>query len=521
MLFQTPAFLFAFLPLLLLAWRFSAGYGVAGHAAVLLGFSCVFYAVSGLSFLVLLAVLLFMNHAFARVLAHPEEIPPTDTECQPVAPRILGLHRRGILCLALALNLLPLVWCKYAAFLVQNVAALFHTSWNLPQPGLPPGISFFTFIQIAWLVSVYRNQVHPESLTRHALFSTAFPWILSGPIVRYEQIGPQLDTLTVSTAAGLARGFALFTVGLAKKILLADSLAPYADAVFHAAEQAFPLSGGEAWLGSLAYTFQLYFDFSGYTDMALGLGLMLGLRLPQNFLSPYKSTGFVEFWRRWHITLSSWLRDFLYIPLGGNRHGRLTQYRNLFLTMLIGGAWHGVGWTFLVWGALHGLFLCINHFFRGLIRHTIVERALSTPVLRVLCIATTFLTISLCWVAFRATSLEGAWHLYVTLFSGPFTPEAAGILNPADGLAGLSALAARWLPNGYIQGWMPLGLLLTCLLVVFTLPNSHEIFWEHNDKIHPRITWHPTLPWAVGLACLALASFLLLSRQSTFLYFQF
>lgn len=205
-----------------------------------------------------------------------------------------------------------------------------------------------------------------------------FPYVISGPIVRYEQVGPQFDALADPDAEGLARGFSLFSIGLAKKILLADSIALYADAVFNAAEKAFPLSGAEAWLGSFCYTFQLYFDFSGYTDMALGLGLMLGLRLPENFNSPYKSTGIVDFWRRWHITLSAWLRDFLYIPLGGNRAGRLKQYRNLFLTMLIGGAWHGAGWTFMIWGALHGLMLSVNHFFRAQIKGSRLEAILAS-----------------------------------------------------------------------------------------------------------------------------------------------
>lgn len=384
---------------------------------------------------------------------------------------------------------------------------LFHTEWNFQPPGLPLGISFYTFIQIAWLVSVYRRQIAPQGLARHALFSSCFPYVISGPIVRYEQVGPQFDALADPDAEGLARGFSLFSIGLAKKILLADSIALYADAVFNAAEKAFPLSGAEAWLGSFCYTFQLYFDFSGYTDMALGLGLMLGLRLPENFNSPYKSTGIVDFWRRWHITLSAWLRDFLYIPLGGNRAGRLKQYRNLFLTMLIGGAWHGAGWTFMIWGALHGLMLSVNHFFRAQIKGSRLEAVLASAPLRLLSIAFTFLCINFCWVVFRALSLDGALRVYTAMFTGPFSLQP----GPTGGL----------LPNHYFQGWQPFALLILCAVLVWAFPNSREILQGRRDGSRPWLAWRPSRLWASGLALLAFAALILVSRQSTFLYFQF
>ena len=354
---------------------------------------------------------------------------------------------------------------------------------------------------------MYRRQIAPRGLARHALFSSCFPYVISGPIVRYEQVGPQFDALADPGAEGLARGFSLFSIGLAKKILLADSIALYADAVFSAAEKAFPLSGAEAWLGSFCYTFQLYFDFSGYTDMALGLGLMLGLRLPENFNSPYKSTGIVDFWRRWHITLSAWLRDFLYIPLGGNRAGRLKQYRNLFLTMLIGGAWHGAGWTFMIWGALHGLMLSVNHFFRAQIKGSRLEAVLSSAPLRLLSIAFTFLCINFCWVVFRALSLDGALRVYTAMLTGPFSLQP----GPTGGL----------LPNHYFQGWQPFALLILCAVLVWAFPNSREILQGRRDGSRPWLAWRPSRLWASGLALLAFAALILVSRQSTFLYFQF
>lgn len=520
MLFNSYLFLFAFLPLLLAAWRLTAPFGTRAQSLALLLFSLVFYGWWGLPYLALLLAILGMNLAFGRALAARA---PAGGEGAPLPPHEPApkCSRRQLLALALTLNLLPLLWFKYSAFLAHNLAALLGTHWQFTPPALPLGISFYTFIQIAWLVSVYRGQVQPQGFPRHVLFSACFPYVISGPIVRYEQLGPQLDALAPLSPQGLAQGFTLFTMGLGKKVLLADSLALYADAVFNAAEKAWPLSGAEAWLGSLCYTFQLYFDFSGYTDMAIGLGLMLGLRLPENFDSPYKATGIVDFWRRWHITLSSWLRDFLYIPLGGNRKGRLRQYRNLFLTMLIGGAWHGAGWTFIVWGALHGAMLSVNHFFRTRIRGSDLERRLAAAPVRLCSILLTFFCINLCWVVFRAASLDGAARVLTAMFSGPFTPEAAGLTDAAAGLAGPAAVLASWLPNGYLQGWMPWALLLASFVLVWALPNSREILHGYRDGTRPRLAWRPSALWASGLAALAFVALILVSRKATFLYFQF
>jgi len=547
MLFNSYAFLFAFLPLLLLCVRLVQGYGPTAPALVLLGFSVIFYGLWGLPFLLLLAVILGMNYAFAIAMGAPEPEPALAPEAAPAAQPEQGeapanadtaataclcgaratgrcrfhLSRKGLLALALVLNLLPLLWFKYSAFLAHNLGALLHMQWHFTPPGLPLGISFYTFIQIAWLVSVYRGQVAPQGFARHALFSACFPYVISGPIVRYEQMGPQFDAMAPATAENMAQGFTLFTIGMVKKVLLADSIALYADAVFNAAEKAFPLSGCEAWLGSLCYTFQLYFDFSGYTDMAIGLGLMLGLRLPENFDSPYKSTGIVDFWRRWHITLSSWLRDFLYIPLGGNRKGRIKQYRNLFLTMLIGGAWHGAGWPFIIWGALHGLMLSINHFFRACIKGKPLELILTLAPLRLCSILFTFFCINLCWVVFRAPTIGGAGRMFKTMFAGPFTPEAAGITASTEGLSALSALATRLLPNNYIQGWLPFALLLISFFTVWALPNSREMLHGRRDGTRPFPSWRPTAAWAAGLAVMAFLALILVSRKATFLYFQF
>lgn len=528
MLFSSYPFLFCFLPLTLLAWA-AVGRAAArpgqGLAWLLLFVSLVFYAFWGLGFLVLLLGLIAMNHAFGTALAAPGSGPDGENGEKR------RLTRKGLFILALACNLAPLVWFKYAGFLVDSAARLCGADWSLAPQGLPLGISFYTFIQIAWLTGVYRREIVPEGLCRHALFTSCFTWVISGPIVRYGHMGPQLAALRGLAAENLARGFTLLALGLGKKVLLADSIGAYADAVFNAAARGIWPSTLEAWLGSFAYSFQLYFDFSGYTDMAIGLGLMLGLTIPENFASPYRATGIVDFWRRWHITLGAWLRDFLYIPLGGNRRGRLRQYANLFLTMLIGGAWHGAGWTFIIWGALHGAMLSVNHFFRAATRGTLAERLLAAAPGRLCCVALTFFCINLCWVVFRAPNLDAALTMYTALAgAGPevwpplMAPDAGagleGFLARLDPAAPDSLMAAL-LPNRFFSGWLPFALLAVCGVIVWGCPNSQEMVLAGKEGGRSRLRWRPNTAWAAGLAVLTFTALVLASRETVFLYFQF
>ena len=463
-------------------------------AICLLVFSLFFYGSWDLTALAILLVMVCINYALAQILS---QMGPEDR------------HKKLLLTLGIIINVLPLIYFKYSGFLLENIAYCLDIKLDFASPILPAGISFYTFIQIAWLVSIARGTNQPQGLARHMVFSTAFPYILSGPIVRYEQLGPELDNLRAPKANMLALGLSLFSVGLAKKVLLADSLAPYANAVFNAAEKAWPITGAEAWLGSLTYSFQLYFDFSGYTDMAIGIGLMLGLRLPENFISPYKSTGIVDFWRRWHITLGLWLRDFLYIPLGGNRKGKWRQYRNLFLTMLIGGAWHGAGWTFIIWGALHGLMLTINHFFRACIKDTKAAIWIAKWPIRVISIAITFFCLNFCWVIFRTPTLDGALKMYGAMFGGSL--QSTGEFGTLAG----------YLPNHYFQDVFGLVLLGLSALIIFALPSSHEIFNQREDAPKPWLHFRLSKTWAFTSAVLFFASLVMLSRKSAFLYFQF
>lgn len=506
MLFNSYAFVFLFLPLFLIGWQY-ASRASGGLELLLLLASLLFYALWGVPWLLLLAALICLNYFLAKALAWRESVP-----AEPRAKTPVGVSRRTLLIIAICLNVIPLFWFKYSWFAIRNIALLLGADWLFTPPALPLGISFYTFIQIGWLVGVYRGDFQPLSLTRHAIFSGCFPYVISGPIVRYEQIGVQLDCLKGLQPTGLASGLTLFSIGLAKKVLLADSIGLYADAVFNAADRAWPLTFCESWLGSFCYAFQLYFDFSGYTDMSIGIGMMIGLNFPANFNSPYKSTGIIEFWRRWHMTLGTWLRDFLYIPLGGNRHGKWRQYRNIFLTMLIGGAWHGAGWTFIIWGAFQGGMLCANHGFRTWLRDKPWQSIFSRIPFRIAFIFLTFICLDLAWVVFRATSLDGALAMYNAMFAGPLTSRMT-----AAPTTEIPALVTFLLPNHYFSGWQPFALLCGSFAICWLLPNSQQVLSGQNRWV----AWRPSRGWATGLALLTFLSLVFLSRQSVFLYFRF
>lgn len=528
MLFTSYEFLFLFLPLLLCGW-WVVGLTARQHLPLLLlGASAVFYCLWGVGFFALLVVMVLLNYSLGMVLQGMPDKPlvpntPADTGSadspysadgvdgeaasggSPCSGSSKGWTRKKVLVAAIVLNLAPLCYFKYSTFILANINGLLGTDWHSGVTGLPLGISFYTFMQIAWLVTVYRREIQPEGLKNYALFSSCFPYVISGPIVRYGQVAPQFAALGPITASNVAPALSLFVLGLGKKVLLADSLAVYANSIFNAAEKGFPLTGAEAWAGSLAYTFQLYFDFSGYTDMAIGIALLLGIRLPDNFDSPYKSTGIVDFWRRWHITLSSWLRDFLYIPLGGSRAGKLVQYRNLFLTMLLGGVWHGAGWPFILWGAVHGAMLSVNHFFKSWAKGRIPAVVLDNPASRLLCIAFTFVCINTAWVLFRADSLSGAGRMFQQMLA---VGKDAG------------TLWGNLFVNNYMQDWQCPLLLAVSALICWGLPNSREmIFGTRTGR--PWLYWTPSKPWAAALALISLGALILLSRKSVFLYFQF
>jgi D-alanyl-lipoteichoic acid acyltransferase DltB (MBOAT superfamily) len=434
-----------------------------------------------------------------------------------------------------AANLGLLGYYKYANFFVDNINAAAGTGIELPPIILPLAISFFTFQQIAYLVDAYKGATREYNFLHYCLFVTFFPQLIAGPIVHHKEMLPQFaneSTYRLNSEC-FVRGVTLFLIGLFKKVILADGVAAYSTPVFDSANLGIPLTIFEAWGGALAYSFQLYFDFSAYSDMAVGLGLMFGVRLPLNFYSPYKATSIIDFWRRWHITLSRFLRDYLYIPLGGNRKGPLRRYVNLLVTMLLGGLWHGAGWTFVLWGALHGLYLSINHAWinlRKLAGHDGQRKSSKTG--RVVAISLTFIAVVISWVMFRAENLETAITMYRAMFG------FNGISLPESLLGRLGTLQDELVAVGVQFNGMfgnrvfhPSGVvwLLALGCIAWLLPNVHD--WagrngalrEHSvwKDTENRLGWSANTTWATLVGVAAGISILGLSRVSEFLYFQF
>jgi alginate O-acetyltransferase complex protein AlgI len=447
MLFTSAEFVLIFLPVVLFAFFASARYLGAPWAAGLLGLaSLVFYAIWAPWSLLVLGASMVFNYLMGRLL------------CGWYRPLQAMPRSRYLLIGAIAANMVALCYFKYLNFLVATANQFSQANLPALDIVLPLGISFFTFTQIAYLVDAYRGQVGRSSPLHYLLFVTYFPHLIAGPVLHHAEVMPQFARSETyrPNLENIAVGLLFFAVGLAKKVLLADSMQPYAAGVFDSA-LATPPSFIEAWAGALAYTLQLYFDFSGYSDMAVGLSRMFNVRLPYNFASPYQAVNIIEFWRRWHITLSRFLRDYLYFALGGNRRGTMRRYINLFATMVLGGLWHGAGWGFVVWGALHGCYLMINHAWQAVMRGR--EPRMRSTLLRSIGIVFTFLCVVLAWVFFRATSLEAAWSMI------------AGMV----GLNGLTPATIEW---ARLDGARQLGWTIALLLVVFCMPCSQRLIDE-------------------------------------------
>jgi alginate O-acetyltransferase complex protein AlgI len=374
---------------------------------------------------------------------------------------ILAARQRGdaarsrqLLMGAVALNLLVLALFKYGNFFIGTAGSIIGTHLPMLAIALPLGISFFTFTQIAYLADVQAGKAVERSPLRYALFVTYFPHLVAGPVLHHSQMMPQFGDPEIYTPRlrNLASGMAFLVAGLAKKVLIADSLAPLANVVFAAAGSA-SVSADEAWRGVLAYTLQIYFDFSGYSDMAVGLSLLFNVRLPFNFNSPYQARNIIDFWRRWHMSLSAFLRDYLYIALGGNRYGSTRRYANLLITMLLGGLWHGASWTFVVWGGLHGLYLAINHAWRwcvGRLRLPAPGALLQAAASMAGSILTLIAVVG-AWVFFRATDFGSAWRLLRAMAGLTGRANSSGVLDGSTGAQWLWIAAlllwARFMPN--------------------------------------------------------------------------
>lgn len=386
MLFNSPAFIFLFLPVVVFVYFALCRSKFKTPAKVWLVLaSLFFYGYWNPVYLVLICGSLLTNFLLGKRINQG-------------SGDLWGfLSRKNLLIIGIVFNLSLLGVFKYADFAINNVSWIFSTEIEPLGLLLPLAISFFTFQQIAYLSDCYLKGAPNYDLLDFSLFVTFFPQLIAGPIVHHNQMMPQFQTLENKSVNwhNLMVGIAIFSLGLFKKVAIADSFAGWADAGY---ENVATLSLVEAWGATLSYTFQLYYDFSGYCDMAIGAALMLNIHIPVNFNSPYKALSIQDFWRRWHITLSNWLRDYVYIPLGGNRIGSFNTYRNLMMTFLLGGLWHGAGWTFVIWGALHGLALCLHRLWQN------AGGKLPVPVAWIV----TFLFVHLAWIFFRAESVDAA-----------------------------------------------------------------------------------------------------------------
>jgi len=447
---------------------------------------------------------------------------------------------------AIAVNLILLGYFKYANFFVTNLNHLSGTSLSLGEIILPLGISFFTFTQIAFLVDTYQGKVKEFNFVHYTLFVTYFPHLIAGPVLHHKEMMPQFAERNVCKLNwdNVAVGLSIFVLGLAKKVLIADSLAEFPTPIFSAVAAGGQPMLFEAWIGALAYTFQLYFDFSAYSDMAIGISLMFNVRLPMNFNSPYKATNIIDFWRRWHMTLSRFLRDYLYIPLGGSRHGKFRRYLNLFITMLLGGLWHGAGWTFIIWGALHGFYLMVNHAWRGF--KAKMGWGEGGRLAKLGAGALTFLAVVVGWVFFRADSFTSA----MTMLHGMAGMNGVSLPSSLEGKIGHYLAGYDWIT---FQGLHPMAtgfdmlnaLIIFCLAfpIIWLLPNVWQIFQTYRPtcedlKEHRPATdaslapaqqekwlrlfqWRPTKIRALATGVLFSIAIMGLTRVSEFLYFQF
>jgi alginate O-acetyltransferase complex protein AlgI len=435
MSFASPVFLWYFMPATLIAYWLLPRNWRNGLVAVV---SLVFYTWGAGPYTFLLLSAIAVNFAAGIII---------DADRFAERPGV----RRAVLWTAVVWDLGILAIWKYAGFASQQVDALSnalglgHTP--VVQLALPIGISFFTFHHLSYVVDVYRHsRPAQKSPVQFITYIAMFPQLIAGPIVRYHEIADQLADTQRSRADDFALGFPRFAWGLTKKVVIADTIAPIADAAF--ATSGGDMTTGTAWVGALAYTMQLYFDFSGYSDMAIGLGLMLGFKLPENFDRPYSAVSITDFWRRWHMSLSRWFRDYVYIPLGGNRHGAAKTYRNLIIIFVATGFWHGANWTFLVWGLYHGALMLIE---RVTGQGALEARGAELVLRRAL----TFLLVVVGWVLFRAQSLGQA----LTMIKHMFVPSGLGLseavsasLTHQRSLVLVLALLVVLLPGSFVLG---------------------------------------------------------------------
>jgi alginate O-acetyltransferase complex protein AlgI len=502
MLFNSTEFIFAFVPVtvivfFLLTRNWNARAGIAWLSLA----SLFFYGWWDIRYIPLLCASIVANFLVGRWI---------------LSARLVSARwARSLLIIGIAGDLALLGFFKYTNFFISNLNEIAGLGLFNAQIVLPLGISFFTFTQIAYLVDVSRGEAKEYNFLNYVLFVTFFPHLIAGPIIHHKEMMPQFASPNVGqvSSAVFSSGIVFFLIGLAKKVVLADSLSASARPVFDGAAAGVNVTFFEAWTGLLAYTFQIYFDFSGYSDMAVGAALLFGIQLPLNFNSPYKAESIIEFWRRWHMTLSRFLRDYVYVPLGGNRKGRIRRYVNLLITMLLGGLWHGAGWTYVIWGALHGCYLLVNHASHAILSERGHDPRRQRPILfRSAGLLLTFLAVSVAWVFFRSDNvaaaliiLKGMIGLNGIVLPSQFlewVPALQGFVTPAETVALLG--------NGTVIGAFEIvELLLLSFVLCWCFPPTQKLSVRQQ-----------ALALVVGLP-FTIQAVLFSHAPSEFIYFQF
>jgi len=516
MLFNSYVFIFAFPPIVLLGFHLSSKY--LSQTKVLLWLvvsSLFFYGWLNISYLALITFSICLNYIISYYLRSNKA----------KAALILGIF----------VNIAMLGYYKYANFFIENLNYISNSHYAIENIILPLAISFFTFQQITYLIDSYKGITKDHDFIHYCLFVTFFPQLIAGPIVHHKEMLPQFlkkENMGLKVN-NISIGLTIFLIGLFKKVVIADSMGALATPIFNLAEQGVEITILEAWGAALAYSLQLYFDFSGYSDMAIGLARMFNIKLPVNFFSPYKSKNIIEFWRRWHITLSNFLRDYIYIPLGGSRSVKIKQLSNLLITMLIGGLWHGAGWTFIIWGGMHGLFLITNHLWVNWKERVVPSQYLDKTITKLIAWFITILALILSWVIFRAETLNGAMTMYSAMFgfNGLSLPNSISTLAPAL----LSIFPdANIMTNGvgvFSEGSNDAKIVIACIIVLF-FPNTLEWMYinkpalnmgyffkkKYNYKLSH---WEQSVKHARLMAIIAMIAILSLGDASEFLYFQF
>lgn len=520
MLFNSYSFILLFLPLTVLAFYWISARSHRVAATWLYAMSLLFYGWWNPAYVGLLVGSICFNYSVG-ILLH----------------RNRGTARMAALGCGISANLLLLAYYKYCNFFIVSVNALAGTEWAMGEIVLPLGISFFTFTQIAFLVDSYRGIVREFNFIHYGLFVTYFPHLIAGPVLHHKEMMPQFAQRStyILNWENIGVGLTIFMIGLFKKVVIADEVARYASPTFDDYGQGLSASFNTTWKAALAYALQIYFDFSGYSDMAIGLSRLFGIILPLNFNSPYQAASIIDFWRRWHMTLSRFLRDYLYIPLGGNRKGPARRYANLLATMLLGGLWHGAGWNYLVWGGLHGLYLTVNHAWLGLVARTSGGRvALESRVGRLSSVLFTFLCVVVAWIFFRAADIGTALAMLrkmtgidgMGIHSGLYDllhpqlkawVEAVGVHEVELSDHDLAEEVASW-------AWIGV-----CYGVAFFCPNTQTILgrfrpaldYNPETDIRRRWQWQATPVFLVFISICGILAWPDTKQISEFLYFQF